>query len=59
MNTKFTSSLLVLMLLIGFNYSNAQLAGSYTVGGTTPNYATIADAITDLNARVFQPCWPF
>ncbi|MEP7218934.1 MAG: hypothetical protein ABI876_08445, partial [Bacteroidota bacterium] len=27
------------------------LAGTYTIGGTSPNYATIDAAITDLNAR--------
>jgi Nitrous oxidase accessory protein len=27
------------------------LNGTYTVGGTTPNYATPSDAITDLNAK--------
>jgi PKD repeat protein len=35
----------------------AQLAGSYTIGGTTPDYATVTDAVNDLVAQGVQsPC---
>ncbi|NBP04862.1 MAG: T9SS C-terminal target domain-containing protein [Bacteroidetes bacterium] len=33
------------------NTVGAGMSGTYTVGGTTPNYATLALAVTDVNAR--------
>jgi len=36
------------LLLLPF-LAQSQLAGTYTIGGTSPDYATIADATTDLN----------
>jgi hypothetical protein len=40
---KFTIALFLLVFL--GNESFAQLSGPYTVGGTTPNYATVQDAV--------------
>jgi|GEM_PF-911762 len=36
------------LLLLPF-LAQSQLAGTYTIGGTSPDYATITDATTDLN----------
>jgi parallel beta-helix repeat protein len=33
------------------NRASAQLSGTYTVGGTSPDYATLAAAVADLNAN--------
>lgn len=41
--------LLLLLLLITTFSTQAQLSGPYTIGGTNPDYATIAAAVTALN----------
>lgn len=41
---------LALTLLISFGVK-AQLSGTYTIGGTTPNYATVAEAVDSLNSQ--------
>lgn len=41
---------LVLLLLVASSPARAQLAGAYTVGGTSPDYATLGDAFADLEA---------
>ncbi|HVZ41228.1 MAG TPA: hypothetical protein VHI13_18250, partial [Candidatus Kapabacteria bacterium] len=40
-----------LLLLVGGRALAQPLAGTYTVGGAAPNYATLDAAIADLNAR--------
>jgi hypothetical protein len=44
MNKKITFILLVCISFSGL--LRAQLSGNYTIGGTTPDYATITDALT-------------
>jgi parallel beta-helix repeat protein len=34
-----------------FTFNRIRLNGTYTIGGITPNYATIAAAVTDLNTK--------
>ncbi|MCB0481919.1 MAG: right-handed parallel beta-helix repeat-containing protein [Flavobacteriales bacterium] len=34
-----------------FGISFAQLSGTYTIGGTSPNYATVVEAVDSLNAN--------
>ena len=53
MNKKFTLIVIFIYCIIG-NVS-AQLSGTFTIGGTTPDYATITDALTDLSAGVSGP----
>ncbi|WP_276133452.1 right-handed parallel beta-helix repeat-containing protein [Polluticoccus soli] len=44
-----------LMLLVAFCLlavtASAQLSGTYTIGGTSPNYATLSAAVADLNSQ--------
>lgn len=44
----------IIMLLVGgmvlSQTAYAQLSGTYTIGGTTPDYADLAAAVTDLNS---------
>ena len=53
MKRKFTFLLLVYLSLSGF--VKAQLSGAYTIGGTSPDYVTIADALTAAQAGVSGP----
>lgn len=53
MNKKFTFLLLVYLSLSGF--VQAQLSGAYTIGGSSPDYATITDALTAAQAGVSGP----
>ena len=39
----------VLILSTFSVHVNSQLVGSYTIGGSNPNYATLSDAVADLN----------
>jgi hypothetical protein len=48
---KLKSFIGVTLLLLLSVAANAQLNGTYTVGGTTPNYPTLTDAVTDLLAN--------
>ena len=48
MNKKITFILLVCISFSGL--LRAQLSGNYTIGGTTPDYATITDALTATQA---------
>ncbi|WP_116108682.1 MopE-related protein [Lewinella sp. IMCC34191] len=41
----------VLFLLLGCNSLKAQLQGTYTIGGNSPDYGTITAAVTDLDAE--------
>ncbi|MEO8147028.1 MAG: T9SS type A sorting domain-containing protein [Bacteroidia bacterium] len=50
MNRKLTSALAFIMVLT-FGIAKAQLSGTYTIGGTSPDYATITDAVNDLNLQ--------
>src|SRR5205085_2329543 len=50
MNIKLTS-VITFIMAITFGFTKAQLAGNYTVGGTTPDYATVIDAVNDLNLQ--------
>jgi len=36
------------VLCLSYQVTNAQLSGNYTIGGTTPDYPTIAAAVNDL-----------
>ena len=46
------AALLLLPLLLTIALPvQAQLSGSYTIGGTAPDYSTIGDAISDLSAQ--------
>ncbi|MCX6181876.1 MAG: T9SS type A sorting domain-containing protein [Bacteroidetes bacterium] len=47
MNKIFT--LFVIAFLISFSSKAGALSGNYTIGGTTPNYSTISQAVFDLN----------
>jgi hypothetical protein len=53
MNRKITFLLLVYLSLSGF--VQAQLSGAYTIGGTSPDYNTIDDALTAAQAGVSGP----
>ncbi|MEM1096024.1 MAG: right-handed parallel beta-helix repeat-containing protein, partial [Bacteroidota bacterium] len=48
---KRTATLVVLLLFCGLPNAWAQLAGTYTIGGTSPDYATFAAAAADLDAN--------
>ncbi|MEA3447191.1 MAG: right-handed parallel beta-helix repeat-containing protein [Bacteroidota bacterium] len=39
-----------MFLVLIFSESHAQLSGTKTIGGTSPDYATFSDAVTDLNS---------
>ncbi|REJ80858.1 MAG: T9SS C-terminal target domain-containing protein [Bacteroidetes bacterium] len=41
--------ILAMALLAGVLNSNAQLTGTFTIGGSTPDYATFNDAVNDLS----------
>ncbi len=41
---------LVITILLLYNVSFAQLNGTYTIGGTSPDYTTLSAAVSDLNA---------
>ena len=53
MNKKITFILLVFISISGL--LKAQLSGTYTIGGTAPDYATIPDALTATQAGVTGP----
>ena len=53
MNKKITFILLVCISFSGL--LRAQLSGNYTIGGTTPDYATITDALTATQAGITGP----
>ena len=53
MNKKFTFFLLVCLSFSGIIH--AQLNGVYTIGGSTPDYATISDALTDAQLGISGP----
>lgn len=40
-----------LCIMITYTINFAQLSGSYTIGGTSPDYATFTDAVNDLEAN--------
>jgi len=43
--------LIILLIIASTNFSaSAQLSGSYTIGGTSPDYATIGSAVSDLQS---------
>ncbi|MEM6646875.1 MAG: hypothetical protein AAF730_11540, partial [Bacteroidota bacterium] len=48
---KRTATLVVLLIFCGLPSAWAQLAGTYTIGGTSPDYATFAAAAADLNTN--------
>ncbi|MCB9065093.1 MAG: T9SS type A sorting domain-containing protein [Chitinophagales bacterium] len=43
--------LFAFMCLVGVPAVHAQLSGTYTIGGTSPNYTTLSAAISDLNSQ--------
>ena len=48
------SKVIITMLLVAAGYQQAQaqaLNGTYTIGGTSPNYSTLSDAINALNSN--------
>jgi len=42
--------LLIISTLVAFS-ANAQLSGTYTIGGTSPNYSTVTQAVDSLNKK--------
>jgi len=48
--------LLLFISLVVFRANSQTLCGSYTIGGSNPNYTTVADAISDLNTMTI--CGP-
>ncbi|MCB9065091.1 MAG: T9SS type A sorting domain-containing protein [Chitinophagales bacterium] len=46
---KYSASLILLLLLC--TTAEAQLSGTYTIGGTSPDYSTLSAAISDLNSQ--------
>jgi hypothetical protein len=50
--TTISKAISLLMLLMVFGSpAGAQLSGTYTIGGTSPNYTTLSAAISDLNSN--------
>lgn len=43
-------TLLMLLIVLG-STAGAQLSGTYTIGGASPNYSTLSAAISDLNSN--------
>lgn len=49
-NTIKKVGFLIMLALLGVTTAQAQLSGTYTIGGTSPDYTTLSAAISDLNA---------
>lgn len=48
-NFQKSALLLLAIITLGAFSANAQLSGTYTIAGTNPDYATLSDAVGDLN----------
>ncbi len=52
MNRKLTSLILTAFItVLSTALANAQLSGTYTIGGASPDYPTVVDAVTDLSTN--------
>ncbi|HRS54451.1 MAG TPA: hypothetical protein P5250_07065, partial [Bacteroidales bacterium] len=52
MKNFYSANHLIIFILLLYSYSaSSQLQGTYTIGGTSPNYASISAAVTALNTQ--------